>query len=210
MLYLTGCIPKNPELQQQLLDNNIGALLTPISQRSTPSSDWIWAADNACFASKWDEKKWFSWLESKPNPASALFATVPDVVADHAGTRERWDRYAPMVSRLGYKPAFVLQNGATIDDVPFDTMGALFIGGTTDFKLSKEAREFVSICKEKNIWVHMGRVNSLRRMEIAKSWGCDSVDGTYLAFGPDVNTPKLIKMVVMVNQPKLFYGTYGI
>jgi hypothetical protein len=89
-------------------------------------------------------------------------------------------------------------------------MGALFIGGTTDFKLSKEAREFVSICKEKNIWVHMGRVNSLRRMEIAKSWGCDSVDGTYLAFGPDVNTPKLIKMVVMVNQPKLFYGTYGI
>jgi hypothetical protein len=56
----------------------------------------------------------------------------------------------------------------------------------------------------------MGRVNSLRRMVIAQSWGCDSVDGTFLAFGPDVNTPKLVKMVQSVNgQPGLFDGSYG-
>jgi hypothetical protein len=41
----------------------------------------------------------------------------------------------------------------------------------------------------------MGRVNSLKRMLIAKEWGVDSTDGTYLAFGPDVNTPKLVSMV---------------
>jgi hypothetical protein len=208
MLYLTGCIPAKPELQQQLLDNNIGALLTPFSQRSTPSADWPWAADNGCFAERWNEKTWQTWLETKEQPQSALFATVPDVVGDHAGTRKRWDEYAPTVIKAGYKPAFVLQDGVIVNEIPFDTMGALFIGGTTEFKLSNTAREIVAMCKEKKIWVHMGRVNSLRRMELAMAWGCDSVDGTFLAFGPDINTPKLIKMVVCVHQPKLFDGVY--
>jgi hypothetical protein len=38
-------------------------------------------------------------------------------------------------------------------------------------------------------WVHMGRVNSLRRLRYAAAIGCDSADGTYLAFGPDTNLP---------------------
>ena len=40
-------------------------------------------------------------------------------------------------------------------------------------------------------WVHMGRVNSLRRLRYASAIGCDSADGTYLRFGPDVNLPTL-------------------
>ena len=43
MLYLTGCIPKKPELQRLLLEESIGAMLTPFSQRSIPSSEWVWA-----------------------------------------------------------------------------------------------------------------------------------------------------------------------
>jgi hypothetical protein len=38
----------------------------------------------------------------------------------------------------------------------------------------------------------MGRVNSLKRFRAARSMGCDSVDGTYLTFGPDINLPKLL------------------
>ena len=37
----------------------------------------------------------------------------------------------------------------------------------------------------------MGRVNSLRRLRLAAADGYDSVDGTFLAFGPDVNLPRL-------------------
>jgi hypothetical protein len=28
---------------------------------------------------------------------------------------------------------------------------------------------------------------------ILASWGCDSVDGTYLTFGPRINLPKLLR-----------------
>jgi hypothetical protein len=37
----------------------------------------------------------------------------------------------------------------------------------------------------------MGRVNSARRWSYADHIGCDSVDGTYIAFGPNQNLPKL-------------------
>jgi hypothetical protein len=39
---------------------------------------------------------------------------------------------------------------------------------------------------------HMGRVNSNRRLQYAATIGCDSADGTYLAFGPDQNLPRLL------------------
>lgn len=37
-----------------------------------------------------------------------------------------------------------------------------------------------------------GRVNSWKRLAHAASKGVDSVDGTFLAFGPDVRTPDLL------------------
>lgn len=37
----------------------------------------------------------------------------------------------------------------------------------------------------------MGRVNSGRRLRTAAWFGADSVDGTYLAFGPDTNLPRI-------------------
>lgn len=195
MLYLTGCIPKKPELQRLLLNNSIGAMLTPFSQRNAPSTEWAWAADNGCFAERWDERVWLNWLRVKQHPESALFATVPDVVADHAATLERWGRYHATVTDAGYKPAFVLQDGVILNEIPWAEMGALFIGGSTEFKLSGTAREATQIAKSERKWVHMGRVNSKKRVKIAREWGCDSVDGTYLAFGPDHNTPRLIRMM---------------
>jgi hypothetical protein len=205
MLYLTGCIPSKPALQADLLAAGIGALLTPFSQRHTPSTDWLWAADNGCFASRWDEQTWFRWLQSKSNPASALFATIPDVVADHQRTVKRWHQYADQVQQLGYKAAFVLQDGASLRTMPMQQMDALFIGGSTKYKLSEDAQRIVSVCKMENKWIHMGRVNSQRRMQLAFDWGCDSVDGTYLAFAPDSNTPRLIKMMHEATQPNLLH-----
>jgi hypothetical protein len=201
MIYLSGCLPSNPDMQKQLHDNGIGLMLTPFSQRNSKSSpyEWVWAADNGCFAEKWDEQVWLKWLKGHTAPATALFATVPDVVADHDKTVERWSEYHTTVSSLGYKPAFVLQDGAKMETIPWATMGCLFIGGSTDFKLSDNARMFCAEAKARSIWVHMGRVNSFKRMVLAKQWGVDSTDGTYLAFGPDVNTPKLVSMVRRTN-----------
>ncbi|MFI1185809.1 hypothetical protein [Streptomyces californicus] len=55
----------------------------------------------------------------------------------------------------------------------------------------------------------MGRVNSRVRMGIAEWFGCDSVDGTYLAYGPDRNLPKLLKWLdELDDQPSLLGSTH--
>lgn len=151
-----------------------------------------WAADNGAFSSTrtFDPDRWYAWLTKQPT-AGCLFAVVPDVVGNHADTLDLWHIWADRVRALGHRPAFVLQDGCTADDMPEDT-DCVFIGGSTDYKLSFEASECVRVAKERGWWVHMGRVNSLRRLRIAAAWGCDSVDGTYLAFGPDKNLPRLL------------------
>jgi hypothetical protein len=126
---------------------------------------------------------------------------VPDVVCDPIGTLGRWQEHYEYVAGLGYKPAFVLQDGATDQTIPWNELECLFIGGSTKYKLSNEAKQFVRQAKDLGKWVHMGRVNSKRRISLAYEWGCDSVDGTYVAFGPDVNTPRLVKMLNNGTQP---------
>jgi len=128
---------------------------------------------------------------------------VPDVVADHDATMTRWRDWADHVRQKGYKTAFVAQNGCTPSTMPTDA-DAIFIGGSTAWKLSSTAQRIVAHARAAGKWVHMGRVNSLRRLRIAESWGCDSVDGTLLAFAPDANTARLIEMVRQVHrQPSL-------
>ena len=43
------------------------------------------------------------------------------------------------------------------------------------------------------MWVHMGRVNSARRLKIADEFGCDSADGNFLGCGPDKNLPRMMR-----------------
>lgn len=61
---------------------------------------------------------------------------------------------------------------------------AVFVGGTTSWKLSQHAEKVCFEARRRGKWVHMGRVNSLRRMQIAADFGCQSVDGTYLKYKP--------------------------
>jgi hypothetical protein len=51
----------------------------------------------------------------------------------------------------------------------------------------------------------MGRVNSVRRLQIASEWGCDSVDGTMLAFAPDTNAHKLVDMMQEVRMQQSMF-----
>jgi EAL domain-containing protein (putative c-di-GMP-specific phosphodiesterase class I) len=71
----------------------------------------------------------------------------------------------------------------------WDEIDCLFIGGSTEWKLGPAAAELVAIANSLGKWVHMGRVNSERRYRYAEAIGCDSVDGTYLTYGPDKLLP---------------------
>lgn len=167
----------------------LGQMVTPDSgNRLEPGV--AWAADNGCFAAKtFTILRWGRWLFTQPR--TALFAVVPDVVADHEGTLRRWRRYAAWVRRIGFTPAFVAQDGCTPDAIPADA-GALFIGGSTEWKMSPAAFACADEARRRGLWVHVGRVNSYRRY---RAWAdhADSCDGTYLAFGPDKNLPKLLR-----------------
>jgi hypothetical protein len=70
--------------------------------------------------------------------------------------------------------------------------GVLFVGGTTSWKLSEVAYGLVQEAKRRGKFVHMGRCNSRQRLIAAAVGGYDSADGTYVAFGPDKNLPKLM------------------
>ncbi len=140
-----------------------------------------WAADNGCFNAKWVEGDWLDWLDKQPR--NAMWAAVPDVVGDHWATMTRWDRYSPMVTDLGFKTAFVAQDGCDPEDIP--DADCVFLGGSTEFKLSEDARLIVVEAQRRGMATHMGRVNSLRRLLLAAEWGVDTCDGTHLAFRPD-------------------------
>lgn len=206
MLYLTGSIPKSPEMVAALRANPVGVMMQPgIGYSRDNVATWQWAADNGCFAAKWDAGKWLAWLRRMAGVPGCLFAVVPDVVGDHAATMARWAEWSPVVRSLGYPLAFVAQNGCGPDDVPWDECDAVFLGGDDTYKLGPDAEAVARRAKALGKWLHMGRVNSLRRLRIAADWGCDSADGTFLAFGPDVNTPRLTGwLMALRDRPSLF------
>jgi len=49
-------------------------------------------------------------------------------------------------------------------------------------------------------------VNSLERLRAARSIGCDSADGTFLRFGPDVNWPRLSRWLNDLDQQPELIG----
>ncbi len=154
----------------------------------------MWAADTGMFAApeKFDPDRYLAWLDARRHAADrCLFATAPDVVGDAVATLEIAAPFLPRIRALGFKAALVAQDGLEALPVPWDAFDVLFVGGTTAWKLSEAAYALVAEANRRGKWTHQGRCNSWRRLRAAQAAGYDSADGTYLAFGPDTNTPKL-------------------
>jgi hypothetical protein len=113
------------------------------------------------------------------------------VVGDAIATLNRSLPVLPKIRALGYKAALVAQDGLENVSIPWWTFDVLFIGGSTEWKLGAACAEIVRQAKARGKWVHMGRVNSFKRLAYAQAIGCDSADGTFVAFGPDRNVPQL-------------------
>ena len=179
-------------------DDRFGVLVVPGS-RSNPGALPLrpgqWAIDNGAYSGL-DAVAFLHMLERyHPSQASqashgsqgCLFVAAPDVVGHAAATLERWPFWSQLLRGIGFPPALVAQDGLTPDQVPWDELGALFIGGTTDWKISTEARTLVSYAKSRGLHVHMGRVNTRQRLRLAMRWGVDTVDGSGFSQWPDTN-----------------------
>lgn len=203
MLYLAN--PCAPAIIDAMGTHAIGYIDTPAQGNKRPAGV-KWCADNGCFGKGYPgDKEWLNWLRSNAkDSATCLFATAPDVVGDAAATLARSAPWLPEIRRLGYPAALVAQDGLEHLGIPWDAFDVLFIGGSTEWKLGHAARHITSEAKKRGKHVHMGRVNSYRRYRYAELIGCDSVDGTYLVFGPDKNLGRLLGWVdAAASQPAL-------
>lgn len=193
-------------------------ITTPASQNLLEPGT-TWCADNGIYSNAYPgDGQYLRWLISLPDPALCRFAVAPDVVANHDATLQRsW----PMLRRIreaGLRVALCAQNGATPDDLPWDYFDAVFLAGIVEcapcgfvpdvadlpmgtcpeghqlaeWKTGAVAEAIAVEAKARGLWVHMGRVNTRGRVLRAKEMGCDSADGTFLAYGPDVNLPRLL------------------
>ena len=199
-MYLT---PYSTVVDSDLVSGELGLLITPQSHRPDQYdvADFpVWAADNGCFTlgDRFDLDEYLGWLAGFDLDARrrCLFATAPDVVGDWEATLVRSLPVLPLLRAAGFPAAIVVQDGATPESVPWDEVDAVFVGGSTEWKLSPVVGEILDRAIELGKWTHVGRVNSIRRMVAASELGAYSVDGTLLIYGPEANAPRIRKAVV--------------
>lgn len=159
---------------------NLGRLVQPRHLpriAETAARGVPWAADNDCFQGL-DRGAFVRMLDHLAGLPGCLFVTLPDVVADARATAIAFSTWYRALVERGLPPALVAQDGIHELGVPWQKIAALFIGGSTEFKYGATVRELVREAKRRHRWVHMGRVNSAKRIAYAKAIGCDSVDGT--------------------------------
>lgn len=200
MIFLSGHVCK--ELMGQ---PEYGFMVTPRMGHILPTTQ-LWAADTGCYTQgdKFQLVSYLRWLAGRPR-RSCLFATCPDVVGDWKATLKRSRGVPRYLRRLGYHPAIVAQDGATPDTIPWNDLDTLFIGGTTAWKLEDPVViDLLDEAKRRGKWRHIGRMNTGERMIIAATRGCDSVDGTFLAFGKDANMGRLKGWMQLVNRQRSF------
>ena len=142
---------------------------------------------------------WATWLESfsQAQRAQCLFATAPDTpFVERAWDGSHWGaiHWSRWLRERGYQVAMVAQDGLEehLASVRWDLVDWVFLGGSTDWKLSGGAAKVADwAVRREGKRVHMGRVNSQRRLGWAEALGCTSADGTFLGFGPRRNVPQL-------------------
>jgi hypothetical protein len=190
----------------------LGVLAVPKARNAPKSLEEIGlpiAADNGCFGGL-DSQSFVEMLNSFREEKVALdWVAVPDVVCDADKTFVLWGQWERIVRAFGFVPAMVIQDGATRADVDMFSPPAVFIGGSTDYKLGEEARKITKMVRSQGKPVHMGRVNTFARIKYAVDIGCTSCDGSGFSKWPDTRIPLGLRWIDRAmkkkqTQPTLF------
>lgn len=110
---------------------------------------------------------------------AADFVVVPDIVC---GGRQSLDFSLRWLERLQNSPSKLLiavQNGIKPDDVReyLSPAVGLFVGGDTPWKLAT-VHSWSILARRRACHLHVGRVNSAKRIDLCSRAGAHSVDGT--------------------------------
>ena len=200
--------PSGPEVRAAMSAGLIGCMTTPAQGNVIPDGA-MYACDNGKFGKGWPgDTRWYEWLArtvDRYGPERCLWAVAPDVPFDAAGTLAESLPWLARIRELGIPAAFAAQDGCDQLGVPWDDFDVLFIAGSTDWKTGPVAEQLAREARARGKGIHMGRVNSCQRLRTAEWFGCDTADGTFLAFGPDKNLPQLLDWLDdLHHQPSLF------
>jgi hypothetical protein len=205
----------------------LGHLLTPANGNRLETilaTGLPFAIDNAAF-SGFDGDAYHAlvleiikWWKTNPDQRSRLkFIVAPDVVADADETARqfvRWWGLLRWLNEIGMPIAYVLQDGCDprtreqgrtkAGGIPWEIISCLFVGGSTDYKMSAAAASVIRQAKASGLWVHVGRVNSYQRLQYFESLGVDSFDGGQFSMFPNTYIPKYLERLESGRQIGLF------
>lgn len=192
--YLTGV--RHPELDEYAVNPGeygvrppLGVLVQPLTECYLADAHKFYdycGIDNGCFTEIGRKRFTMAGYERLVRRALArygpelLFATAPDVPFDWKATLKNSMPTLAVIRRWGAPAALVWQDGATVANMPWDAFDVGFIGGSTEWKLGREAERLTAEARRRGKMVHMGRVNSTKRLLTAQAFGCATADGTYL------------------------------
>lgn len=165
--------------------DHVYGILTSYQHRGIPAgvaAGLLWAGDNCAFTG-FDANRFVEWLKQmRAYRSTCLFIAVPDVVGDAAATLARYAVWSEVMD--GWPLAYVAQNGSENYEIPLN-VSALFVGGTTEWKESTAAIEVIQRALERNLHIHIGRVNYWRRFsmfQVLKGSDKFTCDGTRTRF----------------------------
>lgn len=173
----------------------VGELIVPEAGNSPDALKLVpglWAGDCGVFEKPFyevDIAAFMRMLERFAGRKGCRFMAAPDRPFDAHQTLLQWPFWSRVIRAVGFPPALVAQDGMTVADVPWPEIATLFIGGSTEWKLGPQAQTLIAYAKTRGLWVHMGRVNSQRRMWEAARKGCDSFDGTQYSRWSNTHIP---------------------
>lgn len=146
------------------------------------SEGFPYALDNGAW-SAYQQKRPFDErafsLALKKLGARADWTVIPDIVAGGLASLDLSLRWMRPVLDATPRALLAVQDGMTPGDVA-PWLGArvgVFVGGSTDWKLAT-MDAWGELGHKVGAWVHVGRVNSARRIRLCANAGATSFDGT--------------------------------
>jgi hypothetical protein len=109
----------------------------------------------------------------------ADFVVVPDSVEDREETLKMAETWLPRLDDYGHRRLLAVQDGMTGECVA-PWLGpdvGIFVGGSTGWK-ERTMAEWGRVARRRGCWLHVGRVNTRRRLALCKFAGADSFDGS--------------------------------
>lgn len=147
-----------------------------------PPPGWAYALDNGAWSAftrkqPFDFDAFGSALERFGGNAD--WTVLPDVVAGGLASLELSLAWKERVLQRSPRALIAVQDGMTPAHVEqhLEARVGLFVGGSTEWKWAT-LPQWAELGRRRHAWVHVGRVNSVRRIHACSDVGATSFDGT--------------------------------